>query len=277
MSEEPEEEEERPEKPSKRRAAPREEPPEPEPAFDLGEVFKGEGEMDPMIRYMMWQDWREEKREKQREREQPQRQPELTLDFIREAVAAAIEKILPSRPETDEMPPWAKQMQENQKAIMAQLSKNEQEKHDQDLIERATSPLITELDKERVERQRIEGELKEVSRKLETPPAPQKTAFEAAKEAVEFTDKVRPPPKTERKGKATDTDVALTTVERATEVVRDVGKGFQETVGDFIDWQVERERRLYKGIAPNLKELSSQERVDSLKEALGEKKEEGTK
>lgn len=233
------------------------------------------GRIDPVTLYLLSKIEREEKRmqweeEDRREERKRQQSPQITPEAIAAAIAKALENVLPKTQSTSEMPDWAKELQKQQQEILGRLSKQEQEERDKRLIAEAQAPLKAEIEKRDALIAQLQEEIKALKEKALAPPPPQKSPLEAAKEAVEFTDKIRPPQKPERRGKATDIDVALATVEKATDVIKDVGKGVQETIGQFIDWQIAKERKAYRQIAPKLPELTPEEKLKVLQQAAGE-------
>lgn len=126
---------------------------------DKGE--KGEKPQLSLMELIMLQDWMD-----RRDDRKDKKNPTLTAEDISKIVSEKIEAV---KPKTEEMPEWAKKMQQTQEDMLKRISEDEQEKRDKKLITEATDPLKTELEKERETRTRLEERVKEIEGK---PPSP---------------------------------------------------------------------------------------------------------
>ncbi|MEM2946556.1 MAG: hypothetical protein QXI87_09490 [Thermoproteota archaeon] len=162
-------------------------PETPPPRAGIMELIQGvrSGKIDPLTALLYLSELRRMDRDEDRwnmERElRKNPQPQITPETIATAVTTALEKTLPqiipqtsSIPPTtapQEMPKWAEEMQRQQQEILARLSKEEQEKERQKIIEESQRPVLAELEKERAERQRLQEDMKKMEERLKTSPS----------------------------------------------------------------------------------------------------------
>lgn len=118
-------------------------------------------EMDGFTKFLFYQYLQDERRER--------RQPPITPKEIAEAVLSALPKQGAGSPIT-EPPDWAKRIMQDQQTIMERLNKEEREKREKELIEKATEPALKELEKERANVQQLQKEVEELKKPPPTPP-----------------------------------------------------------------------------------------------------------
>lgn len=134
--------------------------------FDILEFLKGReiSDLDPITRWIITQEmldeWREY-RERKHRRNHPQQNYTLEdlTKALTEAVSKAVKEALP-QPKDEKMPAWATELQQQQQEILSRLSKEEQAKREQELIQRAQEPIKAEIEKERIKQEAAISELK---------------------------------------------------------------------------------------------------------------------
>lgn len=139
-----------------------------------------------------WRRWKAEQDEKMRRWEKEREStPKFNPDELADKIAQSIAKLLQSQSQsqTKELPEWAQQLQKQMEEINKRLSLEEQTKREKELIEKAQQPLIAELEKERIERKRLEEKLVETTQQLQqlssTGKEPPPNPLKMLKETVE--------------------------------------------------------------------------------------------
>ena len=123
----------------------------------LGELY--------MLRTMM----REDREDRERERAPPKQASTDIAEAVSKGVSEALENLGVVK---SEMPDWAKQMQQQQSAILEKLHMEETDRKQKEFAEEISKPLLGQLEKERTERQRLEKTIEDLQLKLNQPPTP---------------------------------------------------------------------------------------------------------
>jgi len=229
------------------------------------------GKIDPITAMLMMSELRRMDREDREERKAPS---PITPEAIAYTIRDVLKDVLPAqpvRPPKEEMPEWAKDLQKQQQDILTRLTKTEEERRQEELMAKATEPLQTELEKEREERTRLAKQVEELSKQGKP-----KGEIETTRETLETLQKIDEMRGVSREstvpaGATPEVAVASKTLGMGEKVITKGMGDMKETMSQFLDWQIEREKRAYRQVAPKLEELSPEEKLKVLQQAAGGK------
>jgi len=145
----------------------------------FNQFMKGEMTLPEMIFLMDFLD-RKERRERDAEKKGGS---EVTKEDIAEAVAKAVRELIGKKDE--EMPQWARELQDRVDEIRKASEEERRKREQEELIEKATAPLKSELEKEREERKRLEKAIESLSAKPASQPKSELDSY------IELQDKLR--------------------------------------------------------------------------------------
>jgi len=223
-----------------------------------------------MVDYLMWSDMQDRREERRRRHEREDQQPQATPEKVAEAVVKGIKEAVGDfigKPKSEEeIPSWAKPIVEQQKTIMEKLTKEEEEKRLKETVASATKPIEEKLVKTEEELKKTREEIKESSK-------PKKGELETTKDTLQTLveiDTLRGKGEQLPAGTPGEITVATKTIDKGEKILTKGMEDVKETVSSFMEFQLEREKRLYQQQAPKLPEVKEEEKIEVLKKAAEE-------
>jgi len=223
-----------------------------------------------MVDYLMWSEMQDRKEERRRREGQGTSvTPEKIAEAVKKGIDDAVGDLLGGqlKPKTEEeIPSWAKNLQNDMQDIKKRQEKDEDEKRIQGAIKDATGPLKTELEKEREERKRLEEKVSEAAKEKPKSAVDEyvETHARLQKAGLIHEGEQIPP------GTPGEITLASKTVDKSEKIITKGMDDVKETVAQVIEFQLEREKRAFQQQAPKLPEIKEEERVEVLQKAAGE-------
>ena len=180
--------------------APQREPlisPEVKDVIDLRRFMEGGEKKEKLsiVELILLQDWLDRREERMMRRSQPQ--PQIRPEDIAKAVTEAIKPLIPEQPkQEEEMPEWAKKIQEQQKTILERMTQEEEEEKTRKIIEEAQRPLKDEIEKRDVMIKTLKEKIDSIEKNLREATPPQKdpiTYFVETKEKLQKAGLLKEP------------------------------------------------------------------------------------
>lgn len=228
----------------------------------------GGGELT-LVEYLALSDMQDRRDERKVRREREEQGAKVTPETIAVAVAKALKDAGISSPENkpkDEMPGWAKNQGEQLQIITNKLAKEEEEKRLQQTITAAVKPLEEKLAK-------TEEKLAETTKELEKPKTTPKGELETTKDTLKVLseiDDLRGKGEGLPPGTPGEITVATKTLDKGEKVLTTGMKDVKDTVSEVLEFQLEREKHMYRQQAPKLQEIPPEEKRKTLEAAVGE-------
>lgn len=258
-----------------------------QPQAGVPRTTQGEEEMTPqlfrkissgeftMVDYLMWSDMQDRREERKRRIERDDQAPKTTPETIGVAVVKALKdagvvsaQSAPSSAKEEEMPPWAKKLEGDMAEIKGAQKKEEEEKRLKETVNSAVKPLEDKLEKETEERKHIEEKLKE--EKGKEPPKSELDKYIESKGKLEKAGIIKEPGGELPAGTPGEVTLATKTIDKGEKILTKGMDDMKDTLETVLEFQVDREKRLYKGQTPPLPKLSDEEKLAALQKAAGE-------
>jgi len=221
-----------------------------------------------MVDYLMYSDMQERREERRRRLESLEKDAKVTPETIAVALAKALKDAgigsAPSKPREEEMPDWAKKQGDQLNQITNKLAKDEEEKRLKDTVGAAVKPLEDELARTKEEL----GKTKEELKPKEKPKGELETTRDTLKTLSEIDD-LRGRGTELPEGTPGEITVATKTLDKGEKVLTKGMDDVKETVSQVLEFQLEREKRMFKQQAPKLPEITEEEKEKTLKAAVG--------
>lgn len=251
------------------------------PIIDLQKLIEGKqgvgGTMQEIIAYSILEDIQERRQDRREEREHKRRLRELELKKEQGAHD--------SSPEVKElkanMTELTKNVADLTKAVTGKSEAEEREKHDQALVEASVKktsdeimPTLKNLQSTVNELAREQKALKENPPETPKPPEKPKSELETTKDTLKTLAEIddlrgkgesKLPP-----GSPTEAHVAEKTLDTTEKVITKSMDDAKDMLSQFMEFQLQRERRMLAGQRPEIQEFSEQEKMVALATAAGE-------